>query len=141
MKTIGFSGTRYGMTDIQRIELVKILLNHYPFYSIRAGNCIGADEEFNKIIFTIFPKVQRISHPPINKSLCSQVPYTLYEEPKDYLERNKDIINYSTIFIACPDGLVEKLRSGTWQAIRYAKTTKHLIYKIIVFPDGSIKII
>ena len=37
-----------------------------------------------------------------------------------YLERNKNIVNAVDFIIAAPDG-PEKVRSGTWSTVRYAK--------------------
>ena len=61
------------------------------------------------------------------------------EKPKDYLVRNKDIVDQSKILIACPETAYEKSRSGTWSTINYAKRKKRKI--LIIFPSGNINTI
>ena len=41
--------------------------------------------------------------------------------PKDYLDRNHDIVDQTDLLIATPKENTEVLRSGTWATIRYAK--------------------
>ena len=41
--------------------------------------------------------------------------------PRDYLDRNKDIVNNCDLLIAAPKENTEVLRSGTWSTVRYAK--------------------
>ena len=40
--------------------------------------------------------------------------------PKPYLDRNRDIVDACEVLLATPDG-PERLRSGTWSTVRYAR--------------------
>jgi hypothetical protein len=61
-------------------------------------------------------------------------------EPKPYLERNHDIVDETTILIACPNG-EERMRSGTWATVRYARQ-RILNHEgqltIIISPSGQV---
>ncbi len=58
-------------------------------------------------------------------------------KPKPYLKRNHDIVDESDILIGFPSSEEERLRSGTWATVRYARKTGKRIY--IIFPDGKVK--
>jgi hypothetical protein len=62
-----------------------------------------------------------VIHPPlydnkrafcIGDEICSK---------KDYLDRNRDIVDNCDLLIATPKETTEVLRSGTWSTVRYAK--------------------
>ena len=40
---------------------------------------------------------------------------------KPYLERNRNIVDNTTMLVAFPNNNKELLKSGTWSTIRYAK--------------------
>ncbi len=132
MPAIGFTGTRKGMTEIQTQTLLDIL-NLLNFTEVHHGDCIGADSEFNKLVALHFPEVIRIGHPPTNTKARAFSECTILREPKEYAERNHDIVNESLFLLAAPEG-PEVTRSGTWMTIRYA----HKIGKgfSIIKPDG-----
>ena len=136
---IGFTGTQKGMTEKQYQE-VHTLLMFTSLITPRAeahhGLCIGADYHFHRLCRLIGVPV--VGHPPINQSKMAAIPedeFVYLWEPKEYLDRNTDIVNCSTSLIATPGEMVEELRSGTWSTIRKAK--KKGIRGIIVYPDGS----
>jgi hypothetical protein len=43
---------------------------------------------------------------------------------KDNLTRNRDIVDTASMLIAAPEGNAERLRSGTWATVRYARKAK-----------------
>jgi hypothetical protein len=51
------------------------------------------------------------------------------------LDRNIEIVEETSTLIACPGGLKEEIRSGTWQAVRAARKRDRPI--VIVWPDGQ----
>lgn len=75
-------------------------------------------------------------HPPINPAKRAWCTGDFTYPEKDYLDRNRDIVNCTDILITCPSGYTEKLRSGTWATIRYARKIGKTV--VIIFPDGSI---
>lgn len=116
---IGFTGTRKGMTNHQVESLIVMLKkNWHDGSEFHHGDCIGADFEANMI--AIKHGYNIIIHPPINEKLRAFCSGDIILEPKDYLTRNKDIVNMCDILIACPATFKEELRSGTWSTIRYA---------------------
>lgn len=128
---IGFTGTQIGMTDEQKKRL-KILLKQMKATSLSHGDCIGADEQAHKIAKSLGLEIY--IHPPIDSSkraFCKD--YDVIYPPKDYLKRNKDIVNESDRIIAMPKGK-EELRSGTWATVRYAKKQCKSI--IVIYPSG-----
>lgn len=136
---IGFTGTRRGMTRLQKNSLIKFLVN-FQVDEFHHGDCIGADEEAHELVDNSETESIQI-HPPINsdKRAWCTAKYTKHViwKPKPYIARNHDIVDAIDILIACPGESDEQLRSGTWSTIRYAKKKNKTIN--IIFPDGSIK--
>ncbi len=130
-KKIGITGSRKGLTDSQREKFLKSLAE-FSNVEIHHGDCVGVDEGIHKILFAEKgenPKVIQITiHPPSDnkqRAFCetasskdSILVHSLATE--DYLTRNQSIVDHCEELWAFPDG-PEKLRSGTWATIRYAK--------------------
>lgn len=136
---IGFTGTQHGMT-IQQFDTLYPLLKKLKTTEFHHGDCIGADADATSLVHDI-GKIIIHCHPPKNKSKRAFT-NKLYEESvvygeKEYLTRNKDIVDKCDILIAMPKEFEEELRSGTWATIRYARKNHKKIY--IIYPDGSIK--
>src|SRR3989304_1568958 len=96
MNKIGFTGSRRGMTKAQKAVLNEIFGGHTPF-ELHHGDCVGADEDAHNIAREIEKRtgqfVKIVVHPPSNYKLRAYtIPDTLKKE-KEYLERNKDIVN------------------------------------------------
>lgn len=129
---IGFTGTKRGMSCDQYGKFKSILKEH-PYGELHHGDCIGSDYEAH--ILALFLKMAVIVHPPINpksRAFCgdSNAPGAKVSilNPKEYLERNHDIVDTCDILIATPAQSKEVLRSGTWATIRYArKNNKQVI--------------
>lgn len=134
---VGFTGSQIGMTQVQRAVVFRKLSFYNPdITAAHHGECIGADAAFHGVC--LYLHIPIIGHPPINQSKRATLQGFLYEwEPKEYLARNKDIVRCSELLIATPAEKEEKLRSGTWSTIRFAR--KLGIPRYIVFPDGRVK--
>lgn len=133
---IGFTGTKDGMTDAQKLKFDLFITSLSPT-EFHHGSCVGADDEAGIIVKKNKPNCQIVLHPPIKTTLKADSYFDVSREPKDYLVRNKDIVNESDVLIATPKEHNEQLRSGTWSTIRYAqKINKPLI---CIFPDGTYK--
>jgi hypothetical protein len=122
---IGFTGTQIGMTLLQQEEFV-LFCQENNIIEFHHGDCIGADEQAHNIVREFFPLVRIIIHPPINSSKRAFCKGDVLWTPKEYLDRNKDIVNESDTVIAAPKENIEVLRSGTWSTIRYAKKANKL---------------
>jgi len=140
MVTIGFTGTQKGMTKKQLKVFSDMIANQD--ITLRNGQCIGADHEAYLITLAINENNRVILHPPVVARKRFKEPknervVTLDEKP--YLDRNRDIVDGSSLLIATPDGIANRLRSGTWATIRYAvKKGKRII---IIYPDGYKKFV
>jgi hypothetical protein len=134
---IGFTGTQQGMTDLQKEVTHKIIKQINPVV-VHCGDCIGADAEFVDISTKVNPLVRTIGHIPLKESKRAFLDYSKEEKPKEYLERNHDIVDQSQIILAAPNEDEEILRSGTWSTIRYTRKQKKPL--IIIYPSGNFEI-
>lgn len=111
----------------------------YPYASYNNvtflhGDCIGADEIAHSIVREY--KSARVQiFPPLSGTFRANCNFDSIMPEKEYIERNHDIVDSSDFMIACPNG-EEKVRSGTWATIRYARKQNKRI--VIIKPDGNI---
>lgn len=134
VETIAVTGTRNGMSDKQR-KSFKWLLKQFPYAKeLVHGDCVGVDEEAGEIADELGMKV--LQRPSNLKTRAWSKVGEVIAEPKDPLKRNEDIVNQGDCTIGCPKGMKEERRSGTWAAIRYARSVGTLLW--IIWPDGSV---
>ena len=131
---IGFTGSRSGMSDQQKESFLQVVKDLEKISTFRHGDCIGSDADAHKIMKN--RNCHIIGHPPSYKKYRAFCDCDIFLNSKAYLDRNKDIVNSSEILIATPAG-IEKLRSGTWSTVRYARKKARPIY--IIMPNGKIK--
>jgi hypothetical protein len=134
---IGFTGTRHGMSEQQKrcLDMIFNAWKDFAGIELHHGDCIGSDAEAHKVAESI-PRRVIIVHPPIKDDFRAYCHSDQRQEPKDYIERDHDIVNRSDFVVAAPKGFTEEVRSGTWATIRYAKTRK--IPFVVLWPDGGI---
>jgi hypothetical protein len=130
-RTVGFTGTRQGMTPEQRVE-VTLLLAKADY--LRHGDCVGADAQVHEIARAF--DIRIILHPPKDPSYRAFCKFAWKVRPeKGYLTRNRDIVHGADLVIAAPKSEKEEMRgSGTWMVIRYA--TRVGTPLVVVYPDG-----
>lgn len=138
MTDIGITGTRIGATPRQLISLTALfgLIRETSSDSVvlHHGDCVGVDQQACELALEAAFLLH--CHPPTNPKLRARIQSDMESRPKDYLLRNRDIVNFSDVLIALPKTIEEELRSGTWATIRYAQRVNHPY--IIVRPDGTI---
>lgn len=134
---VGITGTRKGQTATQLIHATGILKKYRKDGAVwmHHGDCAGSDDEMAQSWKAFGGKLH--CHPPSNPRFRANVHSDASEEPKYYLNRNRDIVNDSNLMIATPAEMVEQDRGGTWSTIRYARLKGARL--LIVLPDGSIK--
>lgn len=134
----GFTGTRNGMTEKQKVAVVYILSQlQHKVDKYRHGDCVGADQDFHEILTKSGFNDQIELHPCDIDSQRAWCKAPVIHEPKPPLERNKDIVRQSSILLVCPSGEKEVLRSGTWATYREGlRRNKNVI---IVYPLGKYK--
>ena len=149
MNNLGFTGSRHGLTEIQKKVLIDNIIEfryneilnfktdiNKPFNSLD-GCCIGADDIFYNICDML--SFNTIGYPGFYSThpMRSKILRNRMKAVKSPLQRNKNIVYNSNLMIACPNTKEEIKRSGTWATIRY---TKQLIKPlIIIYPDGNIE--
>jgi hypothetical protein len=139
---IGFTGTREGMSEHQKETLSRILTAFLVQGSVQDdvivfhhGDCKGADAEAHEIVCQLreimkdVPTPRIIIHPPVKRIMrayCQGADEIL--PPKDYLERDRAIVDSCIGIFAAPKTDKEERRSGTWYTVRYArKTNKRVV--------------
>jgi hypothetical protein len=135
MKKVGFTGTRFGMTDKQK-ETVARLLDKIGGTFFHHGDCVGADEEAAGIAGLLGYKL--ICHPPIkdeHRAYTKGNDYVL--KPKSHFARNRDIVDETDILIGCPqydEPITKQTMGGTAYTVNYSR--KQSKPSIVVSPDG-----
>ena len=120
MTRVGITGTRMGASDEQLLRLDALLHEIEPEV-LHHGDCWGVDAQANDL--AIERGIPVVIHPPENLRYwadCEMAEGSIRLPSKPYLERNKDIVDACDILIAVPSG-PERLRSGTWSTVRYAR--------------------
>jgi hypothetical protein len=137
---VGFTGTREGMTDVQlarfRSGLARLVEAGAVLF--RHGCCVGADEQAAVAVVAHHPEVTVFGHPSDLPGLTSDDAMrccddTAYPEPP--LDRNRHIVDGCDVLVACPKGMAEEQRSGTWATVRYARVQNKRV--VIVWPNGD----
>jgi len=131
MTYVGFTGSRSGMTPAQKDCVAQLLAELQP-KQVRHGDALGSDADLHQLARATAAEV--IIHPPEDSKDRANCVGDRVMPAKPYLVRNKDIVGACTVLIATPDSAKEKLRSGTWSTIRYARQSGRRV--IVVLPDG-----
>jgi hypothetical protein len=134
---VGFTGTREGLTEQQRLALEKWFdADKGQMYLFKQGCCVGADEQAAVIANTW--GIIIYGHPSTLLNLTSRRAWELCDAvyfPRDPLVRNRKIVEDSDLLLACPKG-PEEQRSGTWSTIRYARKQHKPV--VVFWPDGTV---
>ncbi len=133
MAKVGFTGTRHGMSD-EQIKEFKKLITSKKTEEFHHGMCVGSDKQAHDIVEK---KITTVGHPPVYKKFVADCSCDVLKKPYDYLARNKNIVDSTDILIATPD-CKEKVRSGTWSTVRYARIQGKKIY--VIHKNGRITI-
>lgn len=132
---IGFTGTQQGMTKKQQAALSDILGDRkLHIVEVHQGDCAGADAQAHDIATQL--DIAVILHSPANhKTLTGSAGRVPAHDEKPYLERNHDIVDCTDKLVAAPKGTQEDIHSGTWAAVRYARTCGKPVH--VIWPNGS----
>lgn len=132
---IGVTATRHGMNAVQRRHVIRDFTYH-NISELHHGCCVGGDEEAHEIA-KFLGGVRIVLHPPEDTKLQAVWMGDEVWEPKDYLARDRDIVDSVSRLVAAPFTNEEVMRgSGTWYTIRYAR--KQGIPHTIYYPNGDI---
>jgi len=144
IQKVGITGTRYGMNSAQEIGLAQefmsliLEIDEFDELEVHHGCCQGVDAQVHDMARKW--KFRIVGHPPIEEFNMATylTDYAEMREPKDYLDRNQDIVNEVSRLLAFPKGMKEERRSGTWSTIRRARKAK--LDHVIFWPDGTFKV-
>lgn len=131
MVSVGFTGTQRGMTPAQK-GLFLDVLKDLEIFNFRHGDCIGADADAHNLVRMFDSTISIAIHPPIDERKRAFMKGDIYYSPNDYLTRNHQIVDLCDVLIATPGEYQERIRSGTWATIRYARRQMKKI--ITLFP-------
>jgi len=134
MAKIGFTGTRNGMSK-EQLDAFKSIIKAKETDEFHHGMCVGSDKQAHDFIKS--EEVKIVGHPPSFKKFMAECNCDIFMKPHDYLKRNKNIVDDTDILIATPD-CKEKVRSGTWSTVRYARKQHKKIY--IIHKNGRVSI-
>jgi hypothetical protein len=137
---IGFTGTRFGMTEAQREAVHFLLCALRPVEAAHHGDCVGADADFHDLVRGwLGPGVRIVTHPGPLTDVAHQAGCVGDErrEPKPHMRRNADIVAESTVMIATPYEMTWQELGGTWRTLDMARKKKRPL--AIVLPDGTIQ--
>lgn len=137
------TATRHGLTSHQQRKLQKLLAlqhaestRHGISLVFHHGGCVGGDTEAHWMAKRI--GIKTVVHPSNVEAAQGDIgPAGDHElrAPKPPLERNRDMAGETELAFACPRGMRETLRSGTWATVRYNHKKANRI--IIVWPNGD----
>ena len=127
---VGFTGTRFGMTEKQRNNFLQLIAGWEPT-EFHMGCCKGADKEAAAIYWALCDAPYIVGHPgPLHDpwqdpevfSLCSEIrPRT------NHFARNRNIVHVCDVLLAAPKEPFRQPRGGTWytydQAQKIARQT------------------
>ena len=129
---VGFTGTRNGMSSSQMQSFRKLVAELMNIdSSFHHGDCIGADAEAHDIVLSIIPDISIVIHPPSKGTMRAYKDQGHVLPPKDYIARNHNIVDSTSVLIAAPSSAEHdpaSKRSGTWATIRYARSKGKKIY-------------
>ncbi len=130
---IGFTGTREGMTEAQKLTFENLLISLTPT-EFHHGDCVGADSDAHDIATKYCPTI--VIHPPVDSTHRANRQAQVILSEKTHFARNRDIVKGCNLLIATPLTAEHQERGGTWYTIDYAeKISKSTI---IINPDGSL---
>ncbi len=98
MKTIGFTGSRRGVTPEQKARLISMLTDQRDFTIAVHGMAIGADAFFHEAV-RLFPKVKIIGYPGDIPKYRADVVCDVTFPKRNPMDRNRLIVDTSDLMI------------------------------------------
>lgn len=135
MICVGFTGSRWGMTEHQISYLAKSIAGlDIEFHH---GDCVGADAEAHALATGL--RIPVVLHPPIEpraRAFCSGAIRSY--DPAPYMKRDRAIVNCSDFVIATPYEMTEQRQGGTWSTVRIARRLGKKL--AVILPDGTVTV-
>lgn len=125
----GFTGSRKLKLNEQQKKILAEFIKNMEITEFHHGDCVGADASLHEFIRSQFSYMKIIVHPPVdskNRAFCEG---DVIMDKKDYMERNRDIVDSSEVLFALPPENSNP-RSGTLATIRYSEKKKIAVIKL-----------
>lgn len=148
MTQVGLTASRHGLTHAQVATLTIWLsvLRRASGGHLRAvfhhGDCVGGDEQGAEIAKELGYWI--IGHPPVNDQYRAWFPSDETREPREYHDRNRDIVSESkSALFGCPSNIIHR-RGGTWWTVNHAIQVGKIYAPdirqpvLVIDPDGRI---
>jgi hypothetical protein len=140
MSSVGFTGTRAGMTIVQMSAFFD-LYRATGASEWHDGDCVGADDQAHRMVhgdrLISGSRVPVMHGHPCN--IDSQRAFNEFDVEHDVkapLVRNRDIVDCSDVIYAAPKEYDEQMHgSGTWATMRYAVRRQKKL--VAIWPDGT----
>lgn len=129
--SVGFSGTRTGMTAVQASVVYEVMKSVGDV--LHHGDCVGADAEAHRIAAELGLPI--VVHPPLDRRLRAFCRGGEVRRPKLYRSRNNDILKESSLLVTAPLGMAENGSGGTWPMMQKAREIGLPV--VIAWPDGT----
>ncbi|KZY25629.1 hypothetical protein A3728_18390 [Sulfitobacter sp. HI0040] len=117
---IGVTGSRYPRPN-QILDSLRRILIEKGATELHHGDCLGFDAQAHDLAASM--GIRTVAHPPQDPRMRAFKDADEIRSPLPYLDRNRNIVAESEYIVAAPDG-PERVRSGTWATVRYAKRTR-----------------
>ena len=114
---VGITGSRHGASDAQLMKL-RVALLELGATELRHGDCVGVDAQSHAIGREL--RLRIVVHPPLIDAARAWCAGDVILPPAGYIPRDHDLVDASAYLVALPDG-PERVRSGTWATVRYAR--------------------
>jgi hypothetical protein len=134
---IGLAGTRFGGNSLQLLGLEELWAFLRP-HELHHGDCDGVDAEGHDLMRRLDPSVTIHAHPPTNELWRAFRTADVTWKPLPYLDRTLVIVQSVNVMCVVPAEEDERLRSGTWAAVRYAMHAAVPLY--VLLPSGRVEV-
>ena len=125
----GFTGSRnLKLSEVQK-QTLKEFIENMKISEFHHGDCVGADADVHSFIKSAFPEIRIVIHPPVEEKHRAFCKGEVVLKAKDYMDRNRDIVDASEILFALPQPNSNP-RSGTLATIRYSEKKKKTVIKL-----------
>lgn len=134
--TVGFTGTREGMTPQQKAQFLNIIRPIVQLHGViefHHGDCVGADADAHDIVAGLASVI--VIHPPKDTELQAHKKGDVSREPLTHFARNRAIVEETRILFATPRTMRIEPTGGTSYTIKYARKMGKTV--VIIWPDGS----
>lgn len=135
---LGFTGSRRGLTDKQRIVLDELVAKICPDEASH-GDCIGADAEFHEAVRELVKPCKITVWPSTYEDMRAFCKGDVVHDPMPARDRDQLIVKFSTHFIGCPPTEEEIAQSGSWMTLRMARKVKTMVHQLhLIRPSGRL---